>query len=207
MWVDIRQNTDEWLDLRAGKVSGSSIGKIMANFGKAFGDPAKKLAVNLAIERVTGKRVEGDHYTNKHMERGHEEEPIARMLYEERNFAIVQNGGFYDNGITGCSPDGLVDDDGLIEIKSVIPTSHYPTIKRNSYDPKYKWQLIFNLRESGREWIDYVSYCSSFPQESNLFICRIEKQSISKELEMIQRRLAEFEAMVSDIIKDIREAA
>ena len=203
MWHDIQQNTDQWLDLRAGKVTGSAIGKIMANYGKPFGEPAKKLAINLAVERVTGKRVEGDHYTNSHMERGHQEEPIARMLYEDMFFVDVTNGGFYDNGNTGCSPDGRVLNSGMVEIKSVIPTTHYPTIKRGSYDPTYKWQYFFNIHESGVEWLDFVSYCSAYPKNNQLYVHRIYKKDIYEYLGMISTRLAEFEKLVSGIISEI----
>ena len=205
MWHNIEQNNDEWLDLRSGKVTGSAIGKIMSNFGKAFGEPAKKLAINLAVERVTGKRIESN-YTNAHMERGHQEEPIARMLYEETYFVDVGNGGFYDNGKTGCSPDGIVDN-GLVEIKSVIPTVHYANIKRNSYDPTYKWQFFFNLQESGKDWIDFVSYCSCYPKHNNLYVYRIQKDDIQDELKQIQTRLADFEKLVSQIKSEVKDAA
>jgi len=207
MWHNIEQNTDEWLAMRAGKITGSVIGSIMANYGKAFGEPAKKLSVNIAVERLTGKMIDSDGFSNAHMDRGHAEEPIARLRYEELYFTDVTNGGFFDNGDTGCSPDGLVSDNGVIEIKSVLPTVHYATIKRKSFDPKYKWQLVFNLRESGRDWIDYISYCSSFPQESNLFVCHTEKEAFSNELEMIETRLAEFKALVETVMNDIRAAA
>jgi hypothetical protein len=109
-WIDIDQNSEAWFDLRLGKVTGSTIGKVMANLGKAFGQPAKDLAVNLAIEQLTGVRQGGD-YQNAHMERGHIEEPIARLLYEELYFVDVLNGGFYDNVLTGASPDGRVGDE------------------------------------------------------------------------------------------------
>lgn len=203
MWHDIDQNTEEWLDLRTGKVTGSSIGKIMANYGKSFGEPARKLAVNIAVERVTGKRIDGN-YMNAHMERGHQEEPIARMRYEELFFADVLNGGFYDNETTGCSPDGRVSDNGLIEIKSVVPTTHYANMKRIGCDPAYKWQCIFNLRESGAQWLDFISYCSVFPKHKNLYVFRIEKDAVSSEMEMVDARMTEFETLVSGIIKDIR---
>ena len=203
MWIDVQQNTDEWLDLRAGKVTGSAISKIMSNYGKAFGDPAKKLAINIAVERITGKRVETDHYSNAHMDRGHREEPLARMEYEDKFFCDVLNGGFYDNGNTGCSPDGRVVTNGLVEIKSVIPTTHYPTVKRGSYDPSYKWQYIFNLREAKAEWLDFVSYCSSYPEQKRLYTFRIKKNDVLPELEQINIRLAEFEKSVNIIIKDI----
>lgn len=206
MWHNIEQNTDSWLDLRAGKVTGSSIGKVMANYGKAFGEPAKKLAINIAVERITKKRVEGEGFSNGHMDRGHHEEPIARMEYEDKYFTTVTNGGFYDNGKTGCSPDGLVGDDGVVEIKSVIPTVHYPTVKRGSFDPKYKWQFAFNLNESNREWIDFISYCSAYPKGNRLYVYRIEKPFFEKELRMMETRLYEFERLISSISSDIKGA-
>ena len=118
---DINQNTDEWHQLRAGKITSSALSKAMANFGKAFGEPAKKYAVSIAVEQLTGVPISSD-YTNDHMARGHDEEPIARMLYEQEYFCEVSNGGFFDLGDIGCSPDGLVYDDGVIEIKSAIPS-------------------------------------------------------------------------------------
>lgn len=203
MWHDIKQNTDEWLDLRSGKVTGSAIGKIMANYGKAFGEPAKKLAINIAVERVTGKRIDADHYMNSHMERGHQEEPIARQLYEEVFFVDVENGGFYDNGNTGCSLDGRVVVNGAVEIKSVIATTHYANIKRGTYDPTYKWQYFFNIQESKADWLDFVSYCSSFPEHNQLYVYRIHREDIAKELIMIDNRLEEFENHVESIMRDI----
>ena len=203
MWHNIQQNNDEWLDLRIGKVTGSSIGKVMANFGKAFGAPAKRLAINLAVERITGKRVKKDDYKNAHMDRGHEEEPLARMLYEDTYFVDVENGGFYDNGKTGCSPDGIVLGQGLVEIKSVIATTHYSTIKRGGYDPSYKWQYLFNIRESALNWLDFVSYCSSYVEHKKLYVYRIKKAAIVRELEKMELRLAKFELVIESIMKEM----
>ena len=135
---DIQQNTDQWYDLRGGRITSSNLGCIMANFGKAFGDPAKKYAINIAIEQITGRPIPST-YTNAHMERGHEQEPLARMLYEEETFSEVANGGFFCDDLIGCSPDGLIDDSGVIEIKSVIASVHYANVKRGSCDPAYKW--------------------------------------------------------------------
>jgi len=203
MFHDIQQNSDDWLNLRNGKVTGSAISKIMANFGKAFGEPAKKLAVDIALAQITGKLQENN-YSNEHMERGHLLEPIARHLYEDFYFCNVLNGGFFDNGFTGCSPDGLIDSDGVIEIKSVIPSVQYKTIKRNMPDPAYKWQLIFNLKETDREWIDYISFCSNFPENNKLFIHRIERINLDYEFKCIDSRLDEFKFLVNEIKQDIK---
>ena len=203
MWIDISQNTDEWLLARIGKVTGSSIAKIMAHYGKDFGEPAKKLALKLALEQITSRRVEDDNFTSYHTRRGHAEEPIARLLYEERTFTIVTNGGFYDNGRTGSSPDGRVFEDGLIEIKSEIFNVHNDRVKKGGYPSAYKWQFVFNLKESDREWIDFVSYCSSFPEGKNLYIYRMTINDFREEFKMIDTRLAEFFKMVTTVKETI----
>ena len=197
-WHDVDQNSDEWMSLRAGRVGGSSIGKIMANYGKAFGQPAQDLAVMIALEQITGVKSAGG-FSNGHTERGHEQEPVARMLYEEWTFSDVTLGGYYTVGADiGVSPDGLVGDDGLIEIKSVIGTVHYATVKRGSFDPAYKWQLYHNLQHTGRAWIDYVSYCADFPEHKRLFIDRVRRDDCSVQFDMMATRMGEFRRMVSD---------
>ena len=160
-WHDVEQNSEEWENLRLGKITSSSFNIIMANYGKAFGEPAKKYALKLALERIKNYKSEYK-YSNAHMERGHEQEPIARMLYEDLYFTEVTNGGFFDCGFYGDSPHGLVGNDGVIEIKSVIDTTHYANIKRGSIDPSYKWQVIGHLDCTGLEWCDFISYCAEF---------------------------------------------
>lgn len=202
MFHDIEQNSDEWLDLRKGHLTGSNISKVMANYGKAFGEPAKKLAVDIAIEQITGKRIDNN-YTNGDIERGHEQEPMARQLYESTYFCKVDNGGFFDNGFTGCSPDGLVGNKGVIEIKSVIPSVQYKTIKRGLPDPAYKWQIAFNLMETGREWIDYVSYCADFPEGKQLFVHRLTADDLLEQHEQIYARVREFTDLFLEVKGDI----
>jgi len=194
-FVDIAQNTEEWLELRGGKLTSSKLGVVMANYGKAFGDPANKYAVNIAIEQITGKAIPSD-YTNDHMLRGHEQEPIARSLYEDEAFCTVQEGGFFMNDFIGCSPDGLVNDNGVIEIKSVIASTHFATLKRQALDPAYKWQCIGNLKFTNRDWLDFVSYCSEFPEDKQLFIHRIKKEDYQDEFAMIDDRIVEFKELV-----------
>ncbi len=192
MFHDIEQNTDEWLDLRVSNLTGSTVKEVMANYGKAFGEPAKKRAISLARERVTGKRSIIPTFKNAHMERGHEQEPIARRLYEEANFVTVSNGGFFEVGGLGCSPDGLVFNDGLIEIKSVIDTVHYKTIERGGFDPAYKWQIYFNLMVTGREWIDFISFCADYPEETQLYTHRTYAKDCAEYFVKIKLRVSEF---------------
>jgi len=197
MWHDIEQNADEWFLLRAGKVTASCLNKVMANYGKAFGDPAKKYAVDIAVQQITGS-TSGGGYSNEHMDRGHEEEPLAKILYEETYFCDVTNGGFFEDGDTGTSPDGLVGANGMVEIKSALPAIHYNRIKKQSYDSAYKWQLVGHLKISGRDWVDFISYCSSFPDDKKLYVHRSYKEDFSKEFEMVDSRLEEFRALISE---------
>lgn len=201
---DIEQNTDEWLQMRSGRLTSSKLGVVMANYGKSFGEPAKKYAVNIAIEQITGEPIAST-YTNEHMQRGHEQEPIARMLYEDETFCTVDNGGFFCNEFIGCSPDGLPSP-GVIEIKSVIASVHYTNIKRQSVDPAYKWQCIGNVKFTGKDWLDFVSYCSEFPQDKQLFIHRIEAKDLSVEFKMIDERIEEFKNLVEETKQTIMES-
>lgn len=202
----VEQNTEEWEQLRVGRVGGSSIAKIMANYGKAFGQPAKDLAIRIAIEQLTGIKNDSG-YSNGHMERGHEQEPVARALYEDMYFCEVDGGGYFSLGEDeGVSPDGLVYDDGLIEIKSVIETVHFANIKRGCVDPSYAWQVYNELRITGREWNDFVSFCATFPEGKRLFVYRVYAKDCAEKFEMINSRMCEFRELVDQAKQTILAA-
>jgi hypothetical protein len=196
MWIDVEQNTEAWDLLRVGKVTSSSLACVMANYGKAFGEPAKKYATQIALGQITGEPSKNN-YQNAHMERGNLEEPIARAMYEERYLVSVGNGGFYDLGDVGCSPDGLVGDDGVIEIKSAINTIHFDRVAKQSYDASYKWQLAGNLKFSGRDWIDFISYCADYPEDKQLYVYRCFADDFRDEFKMIDTRLDEFRELIA----------
>lgn len=202
MWLDVEQNTDVWHDLRLGKVTASGASSFMANFGKAFGEPANKYALSLALQRVT--RVKPESYTNEHMERGHAQEPIARMLYESETFQEVTNGGFFDYDEYGCSPDGLIKN-GAIEIKSVIASTHYATLQRGNFDPSYRWQIASQLDCDGVEFVDFVSYCSEFPLAKQLLVYRITRDDFKDELVKLRDRRAEFLELVKKIEIELKD--
>jgi hypothetical protein len=205
-WHDVEQNTDEWQALRLGKATASKFSCFMANDGKAFGDPAKDYALQIALERATGRKAEFS-FSNDHMERGHEQEPVARMLYEDENFVEVTNGGFFDCGEYGDSPDGLVGEDGVVEIKSVIAKTHYATIRRGSFDPSYRWQLVGHLDCTGRDWVDFISYCSDFPEGHQLIAHRLHRHECQDELSRLAARRAEFLSLTNEVLSSLEVKA
>ncbi|EOW2728746.1 MULTISPECIES: lambda exonuclease family protein [Enterobacter cloacae complex] len=204
IWHDVEQNGEEWDALRLGKATASNFGLIMANDGKAFGEPAKRYALQLALEQIKGCKSEFG-FSNEHMERGHEQEPIARMLYEEMNFVDVDNGGFFDHETYGDSPDGLVGQNGLVEIKSVIAATHYSTLTRGSFDPAYRWQLVGHLDCSGRDWVDFISYCSDFPDGKQLIVYRLTAAECESEIVRLRARRKDFLELVADTKRRILE--
>ena len=207
---DVEQNTPDWDDLRLAKATASNAAKWMANDGKAFGEPAHKYALQIALESITGRKAEYS-FKNDDMERGHEQEPLARLLYEEENFITINNGGFFCWGTYGDSPDGLIGPDGVLEIKSVIASVHYATLRRNSFDPAYRWQLISHLDCTGRGFVDFASYCGDFPEGQQLFVHRMLRDDYASEIARLKTRRDDFLGLVAEkrdeIVTGKREAA
>lgn len=199
---DIQQNTEAWFDLRAGKITSSGVAKVMAHFGKPFGDPAKAYAVNVALERVTGKRVESNNYVSFAMQKGTELEPIARDLYSFDKIMTVSNGGFFENGKMGDSPDGVVKD-GVIEIKCVEPVAHMKRLKMGGIDPAYKHQITFHILMTGAKFCDFVSYCEDFPEDKQLYVFRVMRNE--EDLENMRERIGQFEKVIEDNIKLLKQ--
>lgn len=191
MRIEIEQNTEEWLELRASKITASNFGCLMAHEGKAFGEPAHRYAMKKALYRKGVRGIEG--YTNFNMERGIELEPIARQLYEMEKFVIVKNGGFYVKDEFGASPDGIVGKGG-IEIKCVIYSTHFKVIKSQSYDLSYKWQIQGEIWLGDLDWIDFISYCPEFIEDKRLYIFRVNEDYDM--IERLQKRLNEFLGLV-----------
>lgn len=133
-------------------------------YSPADNETSRNLIATLASERITG-HVE-DSYTSLDMFRGIIAEPFARDLYSEHHAPVVEVGFLvreFDGFKIGFSPDGLVDDDGLIEVKAPRAKNHLATIIANTVPLHYMAQCQTGLLVSGRAWIDYVSYCGGMP--------------------------------------------
>ena len=193
MFHDVKQNSDSWFQLRIGKCTSSNFACIMAHNGKPFWEPAKKYAKKLALERVMGRREE-EGYSNDNMERGNDLEPLARVLYSQETMSDVENGGFFSEWDVGDSPDGLVGQDGCIEIKSVLPSTHWERIENGGYDRAYHWQIHGHMLLSGRQWCDFVSFCPEFPENKQLHIFRVLRDE--EVLTEMKKRIDEFLVIV-----------
>ena len=113
-------------------------------------------------------------------------------IREDLFFADVSNGGFFDCGEYGDSPDGLIGDEGVIEIKSVIASTHWATRRRGTYDPAYRWQMVGHLDCTGRDWCDFVSFCSDFPENDQLAVYRMNRADVLDDIKSLQDRRAQF---------------
>jgi hypothetical protein len=163
---DLVQGSQEWLDARCGMVTASVVGKLVtpSTIKPASNDDSRGLTALLVAERITGHV--DPVYVNDDMARGHLEEPRARDLYSEK-YAPAREAGFLirdDWGFRiGYSPDGLVGDDGLIEVKAPRAKTHLRTILANEVPSYNMAQLQAGLLVSGREWIDFLSFCGGMP--------------------------------------------
>ena len=161
VFEELEQGTDEWLQARAGIVTASTMRNLVTSAGKvADNDTSRGFIRTLATERIIG--VPEYTYPTRPMQRGNLHEPWARSLYAE-HYAPVEEVGFIRLDAAeyalGYSPDGMVEHDGLIEIKSPGPKEHLRTILADAVPAVYIWQLQVGLFVTGRSWIDFVSYC------------------------------------------------
>lgn len=163
---DIEQGTDEWHAIRRGIITASVVGLLITpkTIKPAVNDTSRGLTGTLVAERITG--FTEPMQMNADMERGTLDEPYARDLYSE-HFAPVTEVGFMVREACdfriGYSPDGLVGDDGLIEIKSRRQKKHLATILADEVPLENIAQCQAGLLVSGRAWLDYVSYCGGMP--------------------------------------------
>ena len=196
IYESLEQGSDEWLAARCGILTASQIGKLITPTLKvASNDTSRGLTASLVAERVTG--LVDDVYVTADMERGTLDEPYARGIYAA-NFAPVDQVGFMvreiDGKPLGFSPDGLVADDGLIEIKSRKQKVQLATIINDAVPAENMAQIQTGLLVSGRDWCDYVSYCGGMP----LYVTRV--YPLLAWAEVIVAALADFETNAAQMI-------
>lgn len=206
----MEQGTTEWLALRAGKFTGSRFADLMATTRSGPSASRANLITTLALERLTGEPEST--FQNDAMRRGSELEPLARGAYEAHTGELVTCVAFVVHpslDYCGVSPDGLLGDDGLLEIKCpASQAKHLAALRDGSHAAEYKWQIQGQLWVTGRQWCDAVSYDPRFPQGLQLAITRVrrDEKAIAELEAACIKATAEVDAIVEEL-RHMKEAA
>jgi putative phage-type endonuclease len=193
--TEISQGSDEWKQLRLGKVTASRVADMVARTKSGYGASRANYAAQLIAERLTG--VAAESYTNAAMQHGTDTEPEARNAYEFYQGVTVEQVAFVPHPTiadAGCSPDGLVGDDGMVEIKCPNTATHLDTLLGRTVPAKYIDQMQFQMSCCGRQWCDFVSYDPRMPEHMRLFVQRVARDD---------NRIAELEAEAVTFLKEI----
>lgn len=192
------QGSADWVQERCGNVTASRIADVMAKTKSGYGASRKNYMTQLAIERITGEVA--DSYTNASMEWGIDTEPEARAEYEAREGVLVIETGFIQapQMLAGASPDGLVGDDGLIEIKCPNSATHLETILTEKVPDKYIKQMHWQMFCTDRKWCDFLSYDPRLPEGLDYWLRRVERDDdlMSEILNEVQIFLKDLDEMV-----------
>jgi putative phage-type endonuclease len=167
------QGTEEWAAARAGHCTSSEFAAVLA---KGEGKTRRAYMRRVLAERMIGKPIDG--YRNAHMDRGKEQEPWAREAYEVETGNLVELVGFVKHDAIewcGCSPDGLVGNDGGVEAKCVIPTVQLETIMGGKYPTEHVAQVQGNLWITERKHWDFVSFSPDMPERLRLYVYRVQR--------------------------------
>lgn len=160
------QGTPEWFQGRCGAITGSMFGEARKRLqsGKNKGDfsaAGKAYAFKLAIERISGQLIDVPQFDTWQMKRGNELEPEARLKYEESQGVLVEQTGLAltEDKLFGSSVDGLVDEDGIIEIKCFVDPTKLQSILIDGDIGDVMDQVQGSLWVTGRKWADFILYC------------------------------------------------
>lgn len=187
---DCEQNSPEWFELRRGLITASEFHTVMAQ-GRGGGDAKTRREYML---KLMGERLTGDpmyRYRNDHMDRGHEQEAEARDMYVFLTDLEPKAVGFIKNGDVGCSPDSLVGDDGILEIKTKLAHLQLDILLGETVPSSHMAQIQGQLWVAERQWCDFVAYCPRLP----LFTKRVYRderyiEGIKKSVDLFEREMA-----------------
>ena len=207
------QGTEAWFEDRLAKVTASRLADVLAKTKTGYSASRTNYMTQLVLERITGQK--GESFTNSAMQWGTEQEPFARAAYEAHTGQMVEEVGFVPHPTiesAGASPDGLVGDDGMVEIKcpsSSTALECWLTRSQggNPVDAKYYAQMQWQMRCADRSWVDYVVFDPRMPAKAQLFIVRVERNDDWLKIaeEEVTSFLAEVDAKVTALKSIIGE--
>lgn len=199
------QGSTEWLEIRAGRFTGSRFADLMAKTKSGPSTSRINIITTIALERLTGTPEET--YQNDAMRRGTELEPFARGAYEAQTGELVTQVAFVVHpslDYAGVSPDGLVGDDGMLEIKCPEKQArHLAALRNGAHAEEYRWQIQGQLWVTGRKWCDAVSFDPRFPAGLQLAITRVERDDIA--IKSLEQDCIAAEIEVADVVAELQQ--
>jgi putative phage-type endonuclease len=200
----MEQRSTEWFAARLGKVTASRVADVIAKTKTGYSTSRENYMAQLVCERMTG--TQGESYSNAAMQWGTDQEPLARAAYEAAKDVLVDEVGFIVHPTiiaAGASPDGLVGDDGLIEIKCPNTATHIDTLLSKKVPSKYNTQMQWQMVCTGRKWCDFVSFDPRMPEGLQLFIQRVDFDE--QYVKMLEAEITEFLGELETKIERLNE--
>ena len=206
----MEQRSAEWFAARLGKVTASRVADIVAKTKSGYSTSRANYMAELVCERLTG--MQGESFSSAAMVWGTNTEPMARSAYESRMAELVEETGFVLHptiSMAGASPDGLIGDDGLVEIKCPNTATHIDTLLSDGAPSKYVTQMQWQMACTGRKWCDFVSFDPRMPEEMQMFVLRVERNDdFITELEReVEKFLVELEYKITQLTKTYKKEA
>jgi putative phage-type endonuclease len=212
MTEQLTQGSPEWHAARCGKVTASRVADIIAKTKSGASTSRANYMAELVAERLTGRPA--DSYVSPAMQWGIDNEPAARDLYAFDTGAEIETVGFVMHPrleMAGASPDGLVSDFGLVEVKCPLTATHIDTLLGRIVPAKYVTQMQWQMACTDRAWCDFVSFDPRLPGNMSIFVQRVHRDNdMIAELENeVRGFLAELDAKVTALrsLYDAQEAA
>ena len=200
----MEQRSTEWFTARLGKVTASRVADVIAKTKTGYSTSRENYMAQLVCERMTG--TQGENYSNAAMQWGTDQEPLARAAYEAIKDVLVDEVGFITHPLinaAGASPDGLVGDDGLIEIKCPNTATHIDTLLSDKVPSKYNTQMQWQMACTGRKWCDFVSFDPRMPDGLQIFIQRVDFDE--QYVKMLEAEITEFLGELETKIEKLKE--
>ena len=200
----MEQRTDEWHAARLGKVTASRVADVVAKTKTGYGASRANYMAELICERLTG--VPQDSFVSSAMQWGTDTEPLARAAYEAASGELVIETGFVPHSqvvSSGASPDGLIGEDGLLEIKCPNTSTHIDTLLGQSVPAKYMTQMQWQMACTGRKWCDFVSFDPRMPEGMRMFVKRVQRDDamIAELVKEVTIFLEEIDKKINDLSK------
>lgn len=197
------QGSEEWKAARLGKVTASRVSDVVAKTKTGWSTSRANYMAQLVAERLTGTCQES--YTNAAMQWGTDTEAQARAAYEFHTDRDVEIVAFVEHprmSWAGCSPDGLVEVNGLVEFKCPLTATHIATLLGGEIDGKYVKQAQWQMACSERAWCDFASFDPRLPPEMQLHVRKIERDD--ETIKWLEHEVAAFLDEVANTVENLR---